>query len=428
MKRSTIASGVQNTFLSAPIAAVANSDGLNGGWQAAVFVLVLLGLLSRCPSLITHAQFYAEDGSIWFAQAYSAGGLRALLLPQAGYLNFGPRLAAALAVWLPLRWAPLVMVSAGLLAQALPVPILLSSRCRAWASLPIRAGLSALYIALPVKEIHVYATNMQWHLALAAVLVALSAPPQSWRGRLFDSLVIAAAALSGPFCLVLAPLMLAFWWLKRQTWTLAVFALNLAGAMTQYAFLLRGPVRAGAVLGATWPRLLRIVGGNVVSFAIVGGSSFPWRAPMVAIVLATLLGLAVYLYCLRFANTEWRLFLFFCIGVFAASLRSPLTDGTGPAWQSLVMAVAARYWFFPALAFGWGVLWCARYSRARIIRIGAVVILGCMSIGIVRDWRYQPFPDENYAGSVERMMQANPGQRVVIPIVPAGWTMELVKK
>ena len=118
-----------------------------------------------------------------------------LTFPQAGYLDLTPRLAAGLALLVPLTWAPLVMVIAGLFAQALPVPILLSARSRNWASLPTRMLLAALYVALPnAREIHLVATNSQWHMALTAALTAFACSPLTWRGRLFDIVVLTVAA------------------------------------------------------------------------------------------------------------------------------------------------------------------------------------------------------------------------------------------
>ena len=128
---------------------LANRYGLGLGWQIAVFGLVLIALFSRCPSRITHAQFYAEDGTIWFAQAYNGGWLHSLVLPQTGYLNTMPRLGAGLALLFPLRWAPLVMAIVGMLIQAVPVPILLSAQMPWLGFAAHPPGLAAIYIALP---------------------------------------------------------------------------------------------------------------------------------------------------------------------------------------------------------------------------------------------------------------------------------------
>jgi hypothetical protein len=405
-----------------------NLDGLSPGWQIAVFGLVLMALFSRRPSLITHAQFYAEDGTIWFAQAYNGGWLHSLVLQQAGYLNTMPRLGAGLALLFPFQWAPLVMAIIGIFIQAVPVPILLSPRCRNWASLSTRLGLAAVYLALPNPEIHVVLTNSQWHLAVAAALVAFADSPRTWVGRAFDAVILLVSALSGPFGIILAPMALLFWWLRRQPWSLAAFALITLGSCPQLVLLLHGGPRIRGPLGAAPATFLRILGGDVVAGAILGGSSFAWRAPMMLIVASAVVGLAVYFYCLCLANPEWKLFLVYCAAVFAASLRSPLTGETKPAWDMLIFAVSARYWFLPMLAFAWSAVWCTRYGGARFFKLAGAGILISMSFGVVRDWKYGAFTDENFAAATQRMREAKPGDHVIIPIVPEGWYVELVKK
>ena len=409
--------------------ALARRDGLSVGEQCAVFALVLIALFSRRPSLLTHAQFYAEDGMVWFAQAYNLGWMHSLILPQAGYLNEMPRLGAGLALLVPLQRAPLVMAIVGMLVQALPVPILLSARCRNWASLPTRILLAAIYVALPsAREIHVVLTNAQWHMALVSGLLSFAASPRTWRGRLCDGVLIPLAALTGPYCIILAPIVLLYWWLRRQSWTLVIFALTSTVAFIQIWMLLHTTQRAQGPLGATPEAFLRMLGGNIVSCAVFGSYSFGRLAPLVYIVAAALGGLCIYLYCFRFANLEWKFFLVYCAALYAASLRSPLTVGSKPAWDLLVMTVSARYWFFPILAFLWSAAWCALYARDRLFRIAGTCILLAMSFGIVHDWKYGAFPDDDFAASMQRLRDAEPGDHVVIPIVPDGWQMELVKK
>jgi hypothetical protein len=409
--------------------ALANRDGLSAGWQFVVFSLVLIALFSRCPSRLTHAQFYAEDGMVWFAQAYNDGWLHSLTLPDGGYLNTLQRLGAGLALLVPLRWAPLVMASLGMLIQAMPVTILLSPRCHNWGSLPLRLLFAAAYVAMPnAREIHVVLTNSQWHLALAEVLLAFASSPQSWRGRLFDGAFFLLAGFCGPFGIVLAPLILLFWWLRRQPWSLAVFSLIMIGAVTQIVVLLRSAPRTQNPLGAHTAALVRILGGNIVAGALFGTHAFSTKVPMIAIVFAALVGMSIILYRLRFANLEWKLFLVYSAALLSASLHSPLIAGPRPLWDLLVGNVASRYWFFPMLVFLWSALWCALYGRDRLFKIAGICLCFAMLIGVADDWRYRTFPDDNFAGSVQRMRDARPGDHVIMPIPPKGWSMELVKK
>lgn len=416
-------------FLKTKLQALADRDGLSGGGQLLIFALATLALFSRRPSLLTHAQFYAEDGTFWFAQAYNLGWLHSLLLPQAGYFNTMPRLAAGVAMLVPLQRAPLVMAIVGLLVQALPVPILLSWRLRNWVPLPTRFLLAAIYLAMPnTREILIVATNTQWHLALVALLLTLASSPRTWLGRVCDIALVLAAAFSGPFCILLAPIALLFWWIRRQPWSLLISALVTLVACIQVALLLHNPLRVHTTLGVRLEPLIRMAGGNIVAGALFGTYAFASKAPMILLLAATLAGMSVFFYCLRFANLQWKLFLIYCVALFAASLSSPLVGGSEPLWDLLVNAFSARYWFFPMLAFVWSAVWCALYGRHRLFRIAGACIVLCMAFGIVHDWRYGALPDDHYAVFVQRMRDAKPGDHLVFQIVPEGWQMELVKK
>src|ERR1700733_6052297 len=146
-------------------------DGLSFGWQIVVFVAVLVAIFSRLPGALLHPQFFAEDGWVWYQQAYNLGWLRSLLITQAGYLQTLPRLVADLTLLFPMQWAPLIMNLAGAVVQALPVTALLSRRCIPWGPLPVRMLMSAVYIAIPnAPEVHIVLTNAMWHLAVLQAL------------------------------------------------------------------------------------------------------------------------------------------------------------------------------------------------------------------------------------------------------------------
>ena len=100
--------------------------GLRSWQQSAIFLLACAVIVSRRPDAIFHAQFYAEDGHVWFADAYNLGWWHALFRAQDGYFQTLPRLAAALALLAPLSLAPLVLNIAAVAVEALPVNILLS--------------------------------------------------------------------------------------------------------------------------------------------------------------------------------------------------------------------------------------------------------------------------------------------------------------
>lgn len=407
-------------------------EGLSPESQLAVFGIALLMIFSRWPALLIHAQFYAEDGAVWYAQAYNTGWLHSLTMPQAGYLQTLPRLGVGLALLFPLHEAPLVMTLLGMAIQCLPVLILLSPRCRDWAPLPVRLVLAAIYIALPnAREVHVVLTNGQWHLALAESLLAFARPPQSWPGRVFDVVVFLIGGFSGPFCIVLAPMVLLYWWERRQRWSLVITAVMSVGAVAEFIFLMHSTDRDQGELGARFITLVRMVGGDVVTCAVFGAHSFALRVPWPLLLVIAVGGLTVIFYCMRFAKLEWKLFLLYTAALFAASLHNPLmVNGRAPKplWDLLVGDYSARYWFLPTLAFLWSAVWCARYARSRLFKIAGKSLLFLTLIGMLGDWEYKGYIDENFPAFAQEVEKAKPGTLVTIPIVPEGWHMDLVKK
>src|SRR3954452_9970320 len=146
-------------------------------------VLAALAVISRRPDAIFNSQFFAEDGNVWFAEAYNNGWVRALAITHTGYFQTLPRLGAALALAVPLQHAPWVTNLIGLLLQVAPAIFLLSRRASNWAPLRIRILMAAAYIALPnTSELNVSITEAQWHLGLLACLVVLSRAPESRTG------------------------------------------------------------------------------------------------------------------------------------------------------------------------------------------------------------------------------------------------------
>src|SRR5687767_7654590 len=73
------------------------------GWlRLAVFCVGCALLIARRPDAVLAAQFWAEDGRYWYAEAYALGPLWAAVTPHDGYFQTVSRSAAALALLVPL--------------------------------------------------------------------------------------------------------------------------------------------------------------------------------------------------------------------------------------------------------------------------------------------------------------------------------------
>ena len=413
-------------------------EGLSPAWIAFGFCLALLLIASRELSLFTRPQFWAEDGSFWYAQAYNGGWLHSLTVPQAGYLSTVQRLGAGFALLVPLRLAPLAMAIYGLVLQALPVPILLSARCSRWAPLTARILFAAIYVAIPnAHEIHVVCTNTQWHLALIELLLATAVPPRTIFGRAFDIAIFLLGSVSGPFVILLLPFMAFYWWRRRSRWTLIQIAVSIFGSVMQIAMMLHlQDARHHLYLGATATKFIRILGGDIFISMLRGTFAYGFYKPFVVCLVAAIVGLFLIAYCARFASLEVRMFFVYCFAMLAISLRSPLTPIINfPVWTLLLSTPSLRYWFFPGLAFLFAVLWCAMYARSRIVLWTCRALLLVLCTGIVKDWRIKPLVDLHFSAYAAAFEAAPAGTHVTIPLNPIAttpsdqaWQLDLTKK
>jgi hypothetical protein len=392
-------------------------------------------IVTRRPDAVTNAQFYAEDGTVTFADIYNHGFLATLLVPQSGYYQSLPVVVAGVARLLPLVWAPLAMNLVAIAVRALPVCLLLGERARTISpDVRVRALLAILYIALPgFPDADANMDNALWYLAVAAVIVLMLAPPIRRRGRLFDGAILLACATTGVFTIALAPLALVYRrWRPAGVplWSVGILGV---GAVLQIASLLylqyHLPAgfdvvpRISVPLHASPQLFLQILGGRVMLPALFGYSlSFGEWPALLAGTVAVVLALVAF----RRATAEARLFLAFAALLLAMALAHP----QGTNWPALAGGEdPGRYFLIPELAVVATLVWALgaarRLSAARLM---IAVLLVIAAVVIPTEWSYAPYVPTNFAARAARFERSPPGTRMVFVISPASWTMTLVKR
>jgi hypothetical protein len=407
-------------------------DGL--GWFWLLFALLAAGALviSRQPDVLFHPQFLAEDGTVWFADAWNRGWFFSLFGTYNGFYQTLPRLAAAFSLLVPLDHAPLLMNLTGLFVQILPVALLLSRRMEALGSLRLRIALAFAYVALPNSaEVNVTATNAQWHLALSSCLLVIANPPLGPLNKFLDAAVLVLTGLTGPFCVMLFPVAVAMCALRRAPWRMTQTAILAAcTAVEAWAFLFVSVARPRVgLLGASPGWLMRILAGQVYLADTIGRNSFGFRLGTAGLMAIALTGTTIFVACLWKSRLELLLFAAFASLVFAASLQNPLTLPAGratTAWQVLALTAGTRYSFFPDLLFLW-IITAAAVTRLGCARYLAVAVLTISLFGVTRDWRYKSYPDAKFDQYVRAFSASRPEETLIIPENPPGWTIRLVK-
>jgi hypothetical protein len=417
---------------------------------------------SHMPSLLLHAQFYADDGG-WYQTAYSQGPLSSLLQPDAGYLVLLQRLAAAAALAFPPVAAPTLFDVVALLVEVAGICYLLSSRMSAAIPRPwARVAIALTVIVLPnAYDTSGNLTNAQWHLALIAFLVIFASPPRGLWGWICDGVILLLCGLTGPYSLLLAPV--ALWrWLEsrgdhRRLLLLvaitACAAVQMAVIATHSGQRTSGPLAAGAL------PLVTMLGRQVTLGLTAGAHGL---AALAAAPLADNPAMLTLLAAIPVAACAWaawrgpemlRALCLLALLELILALAAPSIDP--PRWPNLGKPAdvvhfhpgGIRYFLYPLLAFaislGW-LVWtglpgvrrqgpAAEPGRSRIggraaalAGAGAAVtLLLAAGAGVPRDWLYPPYLDLHWAAQIQRLDAAPPGTRVVIPINPRGWTLTL---
>lgn len=418
---------------------------------ALLFLVAFLIVVSRRPDVLSHPQFWAEDGYLWYANAYNHGFLASLITPQAGYLQTISVLTARVSLSLPLQYAPLFFNLVAIVIQILPVLFFASKRlARIVPSLKLRLFIGFLYLALPNSwEVNANITNAQWHLALLAFLVVVAAPSVKKWWRTFDIGTLVISGLSGPFGILLTPVA-AVWWYRRRNATakrnfiiitsLAVIQL-LSFAFAKQLVATTGAkviVRPDLMLAATFALFQQFIGGQIFAGSLVGMEHLRFVYDhQILLWLLTFGGFAFIAYTLRYAKLALKLFVAFAGAVLTVALLSPAT--TPPQWPNLAPpGNGTRYYFLPILAFIVSIIWATLRAPHRVARVAAGALLAVtLLIAIPSGWNYThsnvlrtgayPFPNQNFPDQVRAFETTPTGTSYTFSLMPPGWAMTLVK-
>lgn len=414
----------------------------------AVAVVSATLIISRRPDALFNPQFWAEDGAVFYADAYNKGVLTSLVTPYQGYFVTVQRLGALIALVFPLAWSPFVLNLLGLILQVLPAVFLWTRRFdRLIPNLHARALLFFLYVAVPnSSEIDVTLTNSQWHLALLAFMVLVAAPPRGW-WRIFDLFVLLLAGMSGPFSILLLPVALIYWGYTRTRETLFhVVIIGFTAAVQGLAIaLFAGDARSRVSikdLGALLHFLPGILSGQIFlggtigmrGYAVVFGRSWWLYLYSWAPIAITCAGAALMLIAAWRGPKELHLFLLYGALVLVGALASPEKSSgvdSGPAISWLYDAfpgLGARYEYLLILGFFVSLVSLLRDWRQRWVRWTVPLILALVfMVGIPLDWRYPAYANLQFGKYTAQFEHVPTGSTVIIPINPSPWVMELVK-
>jgi hypothetical protein len=180
----------------------------NAAYYATAFAVAMFCLLPRLFGKYYLGKYlWAEDGNIFLNQSQEMG-LAAIIRPYNGYLHFFPRVIAEAAQLFSLLYQPTVLLAGWLLAYFIMVHALLNAAVKTKHGVIAGGVLVALVSLQPnYGEVFFNITNSQWMIGAALIIYALTDATNSKR-QSKKGILLAPLALTGPFSIVLTPILL----------------------------------------------------------------------------------------------------------------------------------------------------------------------------------------------------------------------------
>ncbi|HEC0300752.1 hypothetical protein PX092_00890 [Citrobacter freundii] len=409
----------------------------------AIFSISFIIFVMRRPDIITNAQFWAEDGAIWYHQANILGPLQSLILPQQGYYQSISKLVASLSLLLPIYYAPLFFNIIGIAVRCWVVMFLLSKRLDMY-SLPARFMIAAFLIFMPhLEEVHANITNAHWYLSMLLFMVLIAKKPATLSGKFHDVIVLIIAGFSGPFIVFMTPLLAlklvsnapgegiidkALNAIKKIDWFSCLF-IAFAGIQVMTILLSFDDSRIHTELGATLQLLINILSTRVFAgFALSDSAMLGlWHMKLVNDVVV-ILSISIIVFALF--KSDWRTWsiVIYPFTMLFLALARPMISTEIPQWHGFEFPGSGQRYFVITGVFWFSILLIAASKLSGNLRIIAyVALMSVVAKVAVCDFKIQPLPDSHWDVQVERYNNSSKGDTVFMEINPPRWVMEIVK-
>jgi hypothetical protein len=364
---------------------------------------------------------WAEDSTVFLVQQRELG-FASLGVPYAGYLHILPRTIALICGLFPLEYLPLAYLAFDV---ALTLGVCLYVCTRPWIPRLVGFLMGGVIVMVPHSgEVYLALCNLQWVVACTLPFLCWEPPfKTTWRFLGF-SLMMVLVGLSGPFIVVLFPLFLirlirSVKSAKRNE--ILFFALASAVIAVQVYFILhqKPGTEAPQPFDSHWTDWADALFVRPFVYYLFGPALTDHLALFGKIFAPVLIGLLTFgAVTAKSPHRSVMCYFLLVAGIFNAGMlyrflsnpcaASPFGGGARYFYQSYVFLASVCVWM--AVVYqGWR-------------RKTALVCLGLSLLSSASAFNMQPRSDFQWKNRV-RML--NVQKRIVVPVNPEGWTVEL---
>lgn len=398
-----------------------------------IFFISALFIISRRVDMITYPQFWAEDGTAWFEDAYNFGFVNATLQSHTGYMQTFSRLTGGLTMLFPMQYAPLIFNIIAICIKALPVMLLFSKRFHSKISnLWCKIGLTIAYIAAPnIDEAYLNVTNSHWYLAIAAFMLIITPKINNKTIQIADSIVLLITGLSGPFVFPLSIIFLIKYFYYKEKNLSHLVALGIGLIVQSISLLYNFSSRINIDLGASFFAFIKVITGQIFIAGIIGKNGFRFiynnflqtnnGLDKFFYITIFFIGVTVVWITIKKGSSALKLFLLFAGLILAASLYSPMASTKIPQWQIMASPGAAtRYWVIPIIAYLISIIFIFTIKNA-YTKIFSSILLCILIISIVNNWKYNAWQNLHFVNYAQKFSTVPIDAVFEIPSQPLNW-------
>lgn len=384
--------------------------------QCVVLLVCVVGVYLRVPDRFANPQFWAEDGMVMFVQAVT-GGFSSVFAPYGGALYLYERLIALFAVQFSWEHTPAIFMAFAWLAFATTTLWCLSDRLPFGKAARIGMALCLSYAAVK-NETYLNVANSIWLLCgCGLLLLIMSRDPVTTGQRAFDYCICLLVGLTGPFCIVYAPLFLIKAALERRRHAFILLGVIAVCSAAQVACL---PSRSyeiiGGVLNTSVAQFLSVVDFRFL-WMFIGYTAVPFRTLPLWAGALTFAGIAALYVATLWQNYNAGGFPHTVPLLACAIVIVSVVIQYREMPEALINA--ARYFYVPIVTFLWGLILAA---ERRPLLFAPLVACSFAAFLSHPAWDEYAMPDLNWRGYAN-CLRTRPD--CVAPIHPAGFGLNI---
>jgi NADH:ubiquinone oxidoreductase subunit K len=374
-------------------------------------------LFYKRPDAFKTPQFYAEDGTIFFSQAYHEG-FNSINNIYSGYLHTYQRVVALLLEYsgMSYRYFPFFYMLAWLFPAFYSIYLLFFRN----GFKPYLAFLfSLLPVCLPVhSEGFLNLTNVQWILNITVLLIALSKPSKHTFIQIIECIIIFLGITSSSFGIFLV---LVFIYFRQQKQNPLIYLVSavLAGIIQFQAIVKAARFNTYSLPFNSWFEKANRYIFTQITYSFTGFTD-SYRPGIFYYIFSVLSFIVIGIWLVYlFKRKNHRALI--CVSLMLSAMALNIF-ATSRTLQSIhPMYGNMRYFYMPTFFFLLGILFTLNQTRVKSLGTGFIMVW----VILINIYVFKPvlFPDYNWN---KYAMQLDRKQKISAPILPGlFWKLEL---